>query len=367
MDIKPQFHRFAICGFGHIGKRHFEVLNQNQACRVVAMIDINEQISHSSDYPSGIPFFTDIDECLAGGLAIDVLIIATPNAFHMPIAMKALNHGIHVVVEKPMGIHSSECAAVNALAQSVGKQVFVVKQNRYSPPSKWLKSLMEQQLLGEIFWVQVNCYWNRDERYYGRGESIDLLHTDDGLALMKARTAAGLHPWKGSLRLDGGVLYTQFSHFVDLLFWVFGDIDHIQTRLFQFNHAGNTEFPDSGCSSFEFVNGGKGVINFSTSVWDKNLESSVTVIGSKGSLKIGGQYMNAVEYCHIQDYILPNLDPTNAPNDYGAYKGSASNHQYIIENVVNTLSGVASPSTGAEEGMKVVDMIERIYAAAHIL
>ena len=105
-----------------------------------------------------------------------------------------------------------------------------------------------------------------------------------------------------------------------------------------------------------------GSINYSTAVWDKNLESSITVIGSKGSVKVGGQYMDKVEYCHIKDYVLPTLSDTAPANDYGGYKGSANNHHFVIENVVETLKGINKISTNALEGMKVVDIIERIYS-----
>ena len=119
---------------------------------------------------------------------------------------------------------------------------------------------------------------------------------------------------------------------------------------------------DSGIVNFNFINGGLGCINYSTAVWDSNLESSITIIGEKGSVKIGGQYMNEVEYCHIENYTMPELPPVNPANDYGSYKGSAANHHYIIENVVNTLKGRTTVTTNALEGLKVVDIIERIYA-----
>ena len=210
-------------------------------------------------------------------------------------------------------------------------------QNRYSPPSVWLKDLLDAGTLGKVFMVQINCYWNRDERYY-KPES-----------------------WHGKADLDGGTLFTQFSHFIDLMYWYFGDIKNIQAKFADFNHAELTDFEDSGFVSFDFVTGGMGSINYSTSIWDKNLESSITVIGENGSVKVGGQYMNEVEYCHIKDYEMPELAPTNPGNDYGAYKGSAANHHYIIENVVDVLKGRSSITTNALEGLKVVDIIERIY------
>jgi predicted dehydrogenase len=211
-------------------------------------------------------------------------------------------------------------------------------QNRYSPPSVWLKEIMDRKTLGEIYMVQLNCYWNRDDRYYKAGG------------------------WKGTQDLDGGTLFTQFSHWIDIMYWLFGDIANIQAKFADFNHKDSTAFEDSGFVSFDFVNGGMGCINYSTAVWDKNLESSLTIIGSKGSVKVGGQYMDQVEICNIKDYVMPELEPVNPANDYGAYKGSANNHSNVIENVVSTIKGTNKITTNALEGLKVVDIIERIYA-----
>ena len=190
--------------------------------------------------------------------------------------------------------------------------------------------------------VQINCYWNRDDRYYYKNGQQ--------------------HAWKGRMDLDGGPLFTQFSHFVDIMYWLFGDIKNIQANFHNFSHQHSTEFEDSGIVHFDFVKGGMGCINYSTAVYDTNLESSLTVIGAEGSLKIGGQYMNEVEYCHIKNYTLPTLEPSNPANDYGAYKGSANNHLHVIENVIDVLKNRTTITTNALEGMKVVEMIEKIYA-----
>ena len=157
-------------------------------------------------------------------------------------------------------------------------------------------------------------------------------------------------------------MFTQFSHFIDIMYWLFGDIKDIQAKFNNFNHAGLTEFEDSGTVSFDFINGGMGCINYSTSLWNTNMESSITIIGKNGSVKIGGQYMNEVEYCNIKDYTMPELAPVNPANDYGAYKGSAANHHYIFENVIDVLKGRNVITTNALEGLKVVDIIERIYS-----
>eukprot|EP01136_Pigoraptor_vietnamica_P005585 Opistho-1_new@37432 len=327
--------RFAVIGYGHIGKRHATMIQQHEDCSLVAVCDTNPSLK--ADVPEGVSFFETFEELLAAKIEADVITIATPNGLHATQALKAVDAGHHVVVEKPMGLHKKECEAVIHNALNRSKQLFCVMQNRYSPPSEWLKQVVTDGTLGEIYMVQVNCYWNRDERYYKQGS------------------------WHGTKELDGGTLFTQFSHFIDLLYWVFGDVTDIKASFSSFNHQHLTDFEDSGVVNFRFVKGGMGSINFSTSVWDKNLESSMTVIGSNGSIKVGGQYMDKVEYCHIQGYEMPELKPTNPPNDYGPYKGSAANHHFVIQNVVDVLNGKATITTNALEGLKVVDIIERIY------
>ncbi|HQW24009.1 MAG TPA: Gfo/Idh/MocA family oxidoreductase [Bacteroidia bacterium] len=329
--------RFGIIGAGHIGKRHAEMVRRNPEVELVAMCDIKPKESLGlTDLEE--PFFNSVDAMLDSGIEFDVISVCTPNGLHAEHTLKALDRKKHVVIEKPMALNVADCEKIIFKALQVSKQIFCVMQNRYSPPSLWIKEVIESQVIGEIFMVQLNCYWNRDERYYN-GKN-----------------------WKGSSDLDGGTLFTQFSHFIDIMYWLFGDIININAKFSDFTHKKTTAFEDSGIVNFNFINGGLGCINYSTAVWDSNLESSITIIGEKGSVKIGGQYMNEVEYCHIENYTMPELPPVNPANDYGSYKGSAANHHYIIENVVNTLKGRTTVTTNALEGLKVVDIIERIYA-----
>lgn len=328
--------RFAVVGTGHIGKRHAEMIRRDEEAELVALVDIRT-IDECNAREFNVPFFSSIDELLTSGVEFDVVNICTPNGLHADQSIKSLEAKKHVVVEKPMGLTKEQCEKVIFKSLQQSKQVFCVMQNRYSPPSEWIKSVVENGILGDILMVQLNCYWNRDERYYKAGG------------------------WKGKQDLDGGTLFTQFSHFIDIMYWLFGDIDNIQGRFADFTHKENTDFEDSGFVSFDFINGGMGSINYSTSVVEQNLESSMTIIGSKGSVKIGGQYMNEVDVCTIPGYTMPELAPTNPGNDYGAYKGSAANHHYVITNVIDTLKGRTSATTNALEGLKVVDIIERIY------
>jgi UDP-N-acetyl-2-amino-2-deoxyglucuronate dehydrogenase len=328
--------RFAVVGAGHIGKRHAEMIRRDEEAELVALVDVRT-IDECGARDFNVPFFASIEELLSSGIEFDVVNICTPNGLHAAQSLKSLEAKKHVVVEKPMGLTKDQCEKVIFKSLQQSKHVFCVMQNRYSPPSEWIKSVVENGILGDILMVQLNCYWNRDERYYKAGG------------------------WKGKQDLDGGTLFTQFSHFIDIMYWLFGDIDNIQGRFADFTHKENTDFEDSGFVSFDFINGGMGSINYSTSVVEQNLESSMTIIGSKGSVKIGGQYMNEVDVCTIPGYEMPVLAPTNPGNDYGAYKGSAANHHYVITNVIDTLKGRTSATTNALEGLKVVDIIERIY------
>jgi predicted dehydrogenase len=329
--------KFAVVGQGHIGKRHAEMIRRNPHCELVAVCDIRpKEETGCTDIKE--PYFSSIDEMLASGIAIDVVNVCTPNGLHAEQCIKALENRCHVVCEKPMGLSKAECEQVIFKALSMHRRVFAVMQNRYSPPARWLKSVVDSGILGDIYMVQINCFWNRDGRYYKKGS------------------------WKGTPDLDGGTLFTQFSHFIDIMYWLFGDIKNISARFADFNHAGLTAFEDSGIVSFEFINGGLGCLNYSTAVWDSNMESSITIVAQNGSIKVGGQYMEKVEYCHIKDYTMPELEATSPANDYGDYKGSANNHHRVIENVVETLQGASSATTNALEGLKVVEIIERIYS-----
>jgi predicted dehydrogenase len=329
--------KFAVVGCGHIGKRHAEMITRNINCELVALIDIQDKNKLNIE-KFEVPFFNSISAFLKASIQVDVINIATPNGFHAEQALECLEANKHVVIEKPISLNKKDAENVIYKALDVHKHVFAVMQNRYSPPSVWIKNLIDSGILGKIYIVQLNCYWNRDDRYY------------------KADS------WHGKKLLDGGTLFTQFSHFIDIMYWLFGDITNISAKFNDFNHEQLTDFEDSGLISFNFLNGGMGSLNYSTSVWDQNLESSMTIIAENGSVKIGGQYMDKVEYCHIKDYKMPELAPTNPGNDYGAYKGSAQNHNYIIQNVVDVLAGNEKITTNALEGMKVIEIIENIYS-----
>jgi UDP-N-acetyl-2-amino-2-deoxyglucuronate dehydrogenase len=222
--------KFAVVGQGHIGRRHAEMIRRNPECQLLAVCDVmNPAQLQLKDLNE--PFFQNMEEMLTAHPDIEVVSICTPNGLHGSQSILALEKGKHVVVEKPMALTKADCEQVIYKALQMHKQVFCVMQNRYSPPSMWLREIVSDQIIGDVYMVQLNCYWNRDDRYYKSGG------------------------WKGTADLDGGTLFTQFSHFIDIMYWLFGDITDIQGRFNDFNHAGMTAFEDSGMVNFRFVNG----------------------------------------------------------------------------------------------------------------
>lgn len=325
---------FAVVGAGKIGVRHIEEINENPNCKLIAICD--KDIDVKSRIPVNIPFFDSVDELLQSGIDADYINICTPNGLHADQAIVALNAGYNVICEKPLALSVYDAKRIKEAQIKTKKEVICVMQNRFSPPSVLLKSVMDKGNLGDIYMVQINLLWNRDERYY------------------KPKG------WHGTQKLDGGVLFTQFSHFIDLVYWLFGDVTNIVSRFYDFNHSALTDFYDSGAVLFDIVKGGTGSITFSTSVAKENLESSIIVIGEKGSIKVSGQYMDTLEHFTVEGLEKPNIDKTMDANDYGAYKGSAANHAQIIQNAVDVANGKAEPATTLEEGIKTVEIIETI-------
>ncbi len=338
--------RFAVIGLGHIGGRHAALIAAHPQAELVAVCDLLPR--ETLRWPPELRETTGLYRTVRGLLAsveFDVACICTPNGLHAPQAMECLAAGRHVVIEKPLALTTASCDVLIEAAQRYGRHIFGVMQNRYSPASAWLKQVMEGGKLGKVLQVHLNCFWNRDARYY---------LTPDDLP----------HPWHGDPGLDGGVLFTQFAHFLDLLCWTFGEVKPTAATLTNQAHERLHSFADTGMVQFSLPGGGIGSLVFSTVIWDRNFESTFTVIGTRGTVKLGGQYMNEVGYCHGEQLSAPALPPSPTANNYGPYQGSAANHHLVIDNVIEVLSGRAPVATTAEEGRAVVRLIQSIHALA---
>lgn len=326
--------KFAIIGLGNIGKRHAEHIMQQPNAELVAVCDSDESKAAIID----VPFYPNIESLLANTKS-DVICICTPNYLHEAHTVAALNAGLNVVVEKPMALNVEECDRMIAAAEQTNKIIFAVKQNRYNPPVVEVKKLMNEGRLGKIFMIQVNCFWNRGDSYYSQSN------------------------WRGKKEKDGGCLFTQFSHFVDILYYLNGSIDKAFGTVQNFAHQHNTEFEDTGSFVMQATNGAIINFNFTTCSFEKNMEGAITVFAENGTVKIGGQYLNTIEYQQLKGEAIPAINITAKNNDYGLYQGSMSNHDKLIQNVVNVLQDGAKIMTTAEEGREVVRIIEMMYAS----
>lgn len=334
------FMKFAIIGCGRIGNRHAEhILNNGE---LVAVCDVDEEKAKKLAHSTNSFYYNQLSDLLHAHPEIDVIAICTPNGLHASQSIEALNAGFHVLCEKPMAINVQDCGEMIKAAERSNKRLFAIKQNRFNPPVAALKKIIEEGKLGSIFNVQLSCFWNRNEDYYANS-------------------------WKGTKNLDGGTLFTQFSHFIDLLYWLIGDVKEVKAFTGNFTHEGIIEFEDTGVVILKFYNGAVGTINYTVNSFQKNMEGSLTIFGSKGTVKVGGQYLNELEYQNIQDFRIDNLPIGNTANNYGTYQGSMSNHDKIYENIVDVLKNNAAISTSAFEGLKTVEIIDKIYSSVNKL
>lgn len=330
---------FGIIGCGNIGSRHAKHINNHPEAELGGVFDTKTDKSEKVATEHNSTAYYSYEEMLANP-DIQIINVCSPNGLHKEHAIQALLAGKHVLVEKPMALDRDDCEEMITTAMKQDKRLYVVKQNRFNPPIVAVKELIDSGKLGDVYNVNVNCYWNRNENYY---------NTSD---------------WKGSQDLDGGTLFTQFSHFVDIFYYLLGDITDINGNIANVNHGDMIDFEDTGNFNFRFKSGALGSFNYTTSCFEKNMEGSITIFAENATIKVGGQYLNTIDYQATNGFDIIDLPQGGTPNDYGTYKGSMSNHDKVIENVVDTLNGRSQIMTNAMEGMKVVDIIQKMYRSA---
>lgn len=329
---------FAIVGCGSIAERHADQIISNGGY-LIACCDIEFLKAVDFGVRYNIKYFESIEVMLEKEVSIDIVSICTPNGLHAIHTITALNALKHVVCEKPMSINKEDCSLMIEAAERNKRNLFMVMQNRFNPPVVELKKIIDQDLLGKISNIQLSCFWNRNSGYYENST------------------------WKGTKEFDGGILYTQFSHFIDILLWVFGEVEIVNALVENFNHP-EIEIEDAGVVIMKFKNNILCTINYSVNAFEKNYEGSLTIIGENGIVKVGGQYLNKLEYCSISNYTASILDKGSEENNYGDYTGSMSNHHLVYENVMKVFNEKAEISTTAIEGFKTVELIQKIYEKA---
>jgi UDP-N-acetyl-2-amino-2-deoxyglucuronate dehydrogenase len=329
--------KFSLVGCGKIGQRHAEYIAEKGLLKAVC--DIKPERAGQVAKKFGAKVYSSVDELYSKEKDTDVISICSPNGLHAEQTVKALRAGFHVLCEKPMATSVVDCEKMINESLRANKRLFVVKQNRFNPPVEAIKKCIDEGTFGKIYSVQLNCFWNRNSNYYKDSD------------------------WKGTKTLDGGTLYTQFSHFIDLLFWMFGDIKEAKGFSANFNHQDIIEFEDTGVVSVRFYNGILGNIHYTVNSYQKNMEGSMTIFGEKGTAKIGGKYLNELEYQLFEGYKIDKLPEGRPPNMYGDYVGSMSNHDKVYDNIIDVLTNRGIIATNGYEGLKTVEIIDKIYSS----
>jgi len=314
--------KFGIVGLGNIGRRHYHIIKENYD--LVATFDTN---------PDNIlSVCSSLDELL--NTDCEIICVCTPHDTHKEITIQALHAGKHVICEKPMALSSSDCVDMIEAAKRNGRKLYVMKQNRFNQPVKALDRVMEK--LKPISIVECRVLWNRPWPYYT------------------------LSDWRGDKEKEGGPLFTQVSHFIDLLVNWFGNILFCKTHIENYAHHGLT-IEDTGISVIMFDSGVMTNLVWSTAVQNKNLTGSITVIGQGGTVEIGGPYLNKILYWDVEGVPMPMVDEIDRPNVYDGYQGTSSNHDKFIHECVKDINSGNGKIVDGVVGMKTVKAIEMLY------
>lgn len=327
---------FAIIGCGRIGQRHAQHIGNIGNLQAVCDVIPEKAEAIAKTYSANT--YRSVTDLLKAEKDLDLVSVCSPNGMHAEHTINVLNAGYHVLCEKPMALSVYDCGEMIKAAERANRRLFIVKQNRFNPPVEAVKKAIDDGRLGKIYSIQLSCFWNRNNEYY--------------------------KDWKGTKKMDGGTLYTQFSHFIDLLYWMIGDVMSAKAFTSNKNHKGIIEFEDTGVVALEFYSGTIGTINYTVNSYGKNMEGSLTIFGEKGTVKIGGQYLNELEYQNIEGFEIKDLPPGNPPNNYGQYQGSMSNHDKVYANIVDVLTREGIIATNGFEGLKTVEIIDKIYASS---
>ncbi len=328
--------KIGIVGCGNIGKRHAAVIQSEERAVLQGVCDCNAEEAKNLAELYEMPYWKEYNAFL-NEIDADIISICTPHDLHAKMAIQALDKGFHVIVEKPMCLSTADGISMIEAANRNKKKLYVVKQNRFNVPVQLTTEALTQGKLGQIFMVKCDVLWNRFEGYYKDSD------------------------WRGKLKREGGALFTQGSHFIDLLIWWFGDVVNAKTLIDTQHHQIETD--DCGMSILQFKSGVMGSVNWTTNVYNKNYEGSITIIGENGTIKIGGQYLNKIEYWDVKSFPLQEgIEFVDKPNSYGKYQGTSSNHDKVFKNIIANLKKENDQIVEGPEGIKSIQVIEMIYA-----
>ena len=334
--IKDRKIRIAVVGCGRIAERHFSAIKENSDyLELVGVCDSDSERLKKTESELKVKGYSSLTEMLANSNA-DVCSICTPSGVHPEQSIEIVKAGVHVVCEKPMSTRWAQALEMVKEADQAQKHLFIVKQNRFNPTLQLLKNAVDKGRFGRIYMVNVNVFWTRPQDYYDQDK------------------------WRGTWEFDGGALMNQASHYVDLLQWVAGPIEEVHSFLGTL--ARRIEVEDTGVVNLKWRSGALGSVNVTMLTYPKNLEGSITILGEKGTVKVGGVAVNEIEHWEFSE-----KDPDDEKIKEASYATTSvygHGHVKYYENVVQTLRGEAQPYTDGREGLYSLELLIAMYLSA---
>ncbi len=329
--------RFALIGCGRIAQNHIEAIARHaDRAELVAVCDTDAVALAAAAQKSGARAFAGLSELLAADLGIDCAVLTTPSGLHPRQTMEAARAGLHVMTEKPMATRWQDGLDMVKACDDAGVRLFVVKQNRRNSTLQLLKRAVAEGRFGRLYNVAVNVFWTRPQAYYDSAE------------------------WRGTWEFDGGAFMNQASHYIDLLDWIVGPVESVMA--YTGTLARNIEVEDTGVAALKWRNGALGTVNVSMLTYPKNLEGSITLLGEKGSVRIGGVAVNEIQ--HWQFDAPHEMDGQIADASYQTTSVYGFGHPLYYDNVINTLCGQAHAETDGREGLKSLELLIAMYMSA---
>jgi UDP-N-acetyl-2-amino-2-deoxyglucuronate dehydrogenase len=328
--------RFAVVGCGRIAPRHFEAISSHsEHAELVAVCDTDQAALDRAVEATGATGYPDLDSLLERS-DCDAVVLCTPSGLHPSQAIRASSTGRHVVTEKPMATRWADGLAMVRACDEAGVQLFVVKQNRRNATLQLLKRAMERRRFGRIYMVTINVFWQRPQEYFDSAR------------------------WRGTWEFDGGALMNQASHYVDLVDWLVGPVESVQAYVATL--ARDIQVEDTATVGIRWRSGALGSINVTMLTYPQNLEGSITVIGEKGTVRIGGIAVNKIEHWSFADQ-----DPDDDAVRTASYETTSVygfGHPLYYDNVIATLRGEAAAETDGREGLRSLEILIASYLSA---
>ncbi|TLS69270.1 Gfo/Idh/MocA family oxidoreductase [Mariprofundus erugo] len=328
--------RIAVVGCGRISKNHFGSIETHaDQLELVAVCDVDVNVLDEHVLRYGVKGYRSMEEMLQSE-EVDLVSICTPSGFHPDQVVLAAKYGVHVMTEKPMATRWSDGVRMVKACDAAGVRLFVVKQNRRNSTLQLLKKAVTEGRFGKIYMVHLNVFWTRPQEYYDSAR------------------------WRGTWELDGGAFMNQASHYVDLLDWLIGPIDRVQAMTATL--ARDIEVEDTGVLNVRWRNGALGSMAVTMLTYPKNMEGSITILGEKGTVRIGGMAVNDIQKWEFADEM--DYDSQIHDANYETTSVYGFGHPLYYHNVVEVMRGKAEPETDGREGLKSLEVLIATYLSA---